>query len=104
MPFDSCFLLSPCTGSSVGSSLTPVGAGGEWRKSLGPTPQVLPQLTFVGFQLPLIDGNEVQVIEVILVAVVRAGGVGLVGHVCGAGRQHIRSGSKPLEGLANRFP
>lgn len=87
----------------MGSSLTSVGAGGEWRKSHGPTPQALPQLTFVGFQLPLINGNEVQVIQVVLVAVavVRAGGVGLVGHVCGTGKRRIRSGSKPSEGLAN---
>lgn len=85
----------------MGSSLTSVG--GEWRKSFGPTPSLCPaglpgsELTFVGFQLPLIHGNEVQVVQVVLVAVIQGGGVGLVGHVC------IQSWSEPWESLANRI-
>lgn len=40
-------------------------------------------LTFVGSQLPLIHRDEVQVVQVVLVAVVRGRGVGAVGHVGG---------------------
>ena len=51
-------------------------------------------LTFVGSQLLLIHGHEVQVVQVVFVAVVWGRGVGSVGHACVAGRRPFWSCSE----------
>lgn len=56
-------------------------------------------LTFVGFQLLLIHGKEVQVVQVVLVAVVQGRSIGPVGHVRSARRWHIRAAGIPMRRL-----
>lgn len=51
-------------------------------------------LTFIGSQLLFVHGHEVQVIQVVLVAVVQGGGISPVGHVC-MGRQRIGAPPSP---------
>lgn len=76
------------------------------EQSFAPTPSLrmagFPSsgLTFVGSQLLLIHGHEVQVVQVVFVAVVRGRGVGSVGHASVAGRWPFRSYSELAREMA----